>query len=190
MNRCSIAWWPCSKQNGRCTVKNTCFSPFASLWRVLCSVLRVQHCCFVHACVYFCCRHFYKSYLFDYFCRQITTWFKLYFSISVDLRHHFICPRIYGYVHPRRRAVRRKTLFLETSVQLCVYESIYVLLLSTHGFDYYLSWSCILFEGRKHWGFYYVHGKHLRLSPVRWRGISPPLTDTQKLEYNTFWKAY
>lgn len=163
--------------------------------RAVCDEYSVLFCAFntvasyvracVCVCVYFCCRHFYKSYLFDYFCRQITIWFKLYFSISVDLRLSLYLPT---YLWLRSR--RKKARFLKHPCGSRVYESIYVLLLSTHGFDYYLSWSCILFEGRKHWGFYYVHGKHLRLSPVRWRGISPPLTDTQKLEYNTFWKAY
>lgn len=153
------------------------------------SFFRVQHCCFVRECVGFRCCRFKKSYLFDYFCRQITIWFKLYFSISVDLWLSLDLPT---YLWLRSHT---KGCFLNHHLHhpcscVCVYESIYVLLLSTHGFDYYLSWWCSLFEGRKHWGFYYVHGKHLRLSLVRWRGISPPLTDTQKLEYNTFWKAY
>lgn len=95
-----------------------------------------------------------KSYLFDYFCRQITIWFKLYFSISVDLWLSLDLPTyLWLRSHAKGRFLNHHHHHYPCSCVcecVCVYESIYVLLLSTHGFDYYLSWWCSLFEGRKH----------------------------------------
>lgn len=86
-----------------------------------------------------------NHYLFDYFCRQITIWFKLYFSISslTWFAHVFMVTftRSVTLEDAKGRFLNRPCSCVCEWV--CVYESIYVLLLSTHRFDYYLSWSCI-----------------------------------------------